>query len=75
LPLPERHEPEFRGAMNERGYILATNLAKVRIAREVVRDIHADDGTSGVTEDERSNVMRALLMVQERLEVLIEGER
>jgi hypothetical protein len=56
--------------MTEQEYIAATNLAKVRMAIHVVRDILP--GFDGVTTDEsQSKIMQALCDWQEGLQVVV----
>lgn len=57
--------------MKEQQYIDTTNLAKVRIAVNVVRDTLAMNSDE---EAHRSTALRALLNWQERLEALVRAQ-
>lgn len=58
--------------MKESDYINATNLAKVRMAREIIRDV-LPDGTH-LTNEEQRFLMRATDAWQARLERAISPE-
>lgn len=53
--------------MKERDYINATNLAKVRIAEHVVRDIHASSG-EGAFEASLIDILNQLQKIRLDLE-------